>query len=252
LNSREIEAVEKLLEEQKAKRIRKRRRKAEKMPHPYKFLIVIDFEATCFEKPHNRSRTQEIIEFPACVINLETGEITDEFHRYLQPVEIPILSDYCKNLTKISQETVDNCGHLLEDVMKQFTIWLKMILKEKNLTLPKQRRGNLTGNCLLVTWGNWDFLIQLKNECNRKKIRKPSCFLQWCDLKELYIETYKTAEKFTFGDALEWSNLEFVGQPHSGIADARMTASLAHKMYNEGAYFRVTKDLNQHDLNRPF
>lgn len=35
----------------------------------FKYLIVIDFEATCFEKPFNRSK-QEIIEFPAVLLSL--------------------------------------------------------------------------------------------------------------------------------------------------------------------------------------
>lgn len=245
----EINAVEKLLAEQKNKRLRKKTKK-KSLKSPYKYLIVVDFEATCFEKPFNRNK-QEIIEFPAVLLNLESGEIEKEFHKYLRPVEIPELSDYCKNLTGISQETVDN-GELLADVIEEFRKWMKATVKEKQIVLPKTKKSNLDGNCAMVTWGNWDFLIQLRNECSRKKIRRPSIFNQWVDLKEIYIEKGTFKEQFTFGDALAQSGIEFVGRPHSGLDDARNTAILAWKMHNEGSFLRITKDLNQHDLNRSF
>lgn len=217
---------------------------------PFQYLIVIDFEATCFEKPFNRNK-QEIIEFPAVLLNLESGLVEKEFHRYLRPVEIPTLSDYCKNLTGITQETVDG-GDLLPDVVEDFRKWMKATIKEKLLVLPKMKKSNLDGNCAFVTWGNWDFGIQLRNECQRKKIRKPSFFNQWIDLKEIYIEKGTFKQQFTFGEALEQSGIEFVGRPHSGLDDARNTATLAWKMHNEGSFLRITKDLNQHELNKWF
>jgi ERI1 exoribonuclease 2 len=252
LRFRDIEAVEKLLAEQKIKRIRKKSKKKSAVS-PFKYLIVVDFEATCFEKPFNQRSKQEIIEFPACLLNLETGRIEKEYHKYLRPTEDhgTVLSDYCKNLTGISQETVDG-GDLLADVMEEFKIWLKQTLKQFNLVLPKTRKSNPEGNCAFVTWGNWDFLIQLRNECNRKKIRRPSFFNQWIDLKEIYIEKQTFKDQFTFGDALEQSGIEFVGRPHNGLDDARNTAMLAWKMHKEGSYLRITKDLNQYEMNKPF
>lgn len=246
----EIEAVEKFICDQRNKRIRKKSKK-KAMKTPFEYLIVIDFEATCFEKPYNQRNKQEIIEFPAVLINLRTGEIEKEFHKYCRPVELPELSDYCKNLTGITQETVDN-GDLLADVVEEFRVWMKETIKEKQLVLPKTKKSNVEGNCCLVTWGNWDFLIQLRNECNRKKIRRSSFFNQWIDLKEIYIEKGTFKQQFTFGDALEQSGIKFVGRPHNGLDDARNTAVLAWKMHNEGSYLRITKDLNQHEMNRSF
>lgn len=241
-----------MIQEQHMKKIRKKFRHQKKKQEgvPYKYLIAIDFEATCFEKPYNRN-IQEIIEFPAVLVNLETAVIEKEFQRYVRPVEIPVLSQYCIDLTGISQETVDN-GDLLEDVVQDFVIWMKEAISEFKLILPKTKRGNLQGNCVLCTWGNWDFLIQLRHECSRKNIRRPPFFNQWVDLKEIYTEKGTFKNKFTFGDALEQSQLEFEGRPHSGIDDARMTAKLAAKMSKEGSFLRITKDLNNAPLNRNF
>jgi len=43
------------------------------------------------------------VEFPAVLLNMRSGEIEAEFHQYVQPQENPILSDFCKQLTGISQ-----------------------------------------------------------------------------------------------------------------------------------------------------
>ena len=73
------------------------------------------------------------------------------------------------------------------------------------------------------------------------------------DLKEIFLEKTLYKDSFSFGEALVNQGMEFVGRPHSGIDDARMTAYLAHKLYKEGSYFRITKDMNHYsNFNRPF
>ena len=37
------------------------------------------------------------------LLDLESGEVVDEFQQYVQPQECPVLSDFCKDLTGISQ-----------------------------------------------------------------------------------------------------------------------------------------------------
>jgi ERI1 exoribonuclease 2 len=64
------------------------------------YVIVIDFESTCWK---DKKGAQEIIEFPAVLLDLESGEVVDEFQQYVQPQECPVLSDFCKDLTGISQ-----------------------------------------------------------------------------------------------------------------------------------------------------
>lgn len=70
----------------------------------FEYFIVLDFESTCWKD--SKFRTQEIIEFPAVLMNARTGVIEDEFHRYLLPQENPILSEFCKELTGITQVRV--------------------------------------------------------------------------------------------------------------------------------------------------
>lgn len=37
------------------------------------------------------------------LLDLQTGDIVDEFQEYVQPQECPVLSNFCKELTGISQ-----------------------------------------------------------------------------------------------------------------------------------------------------
>ena len=43
------------------------------------------------------------VEFPAVLLNTNSGEIESEFHMYVQPQEHTKLSDFCKELTGITQ-----------------------------------------------------------------------------------------------------------------------------------------------------
>ncbi|XP_071518273.1 ERI1 exoribonuclease 2-like isoform X3 [Panulirus ornatus] len=69
-----------------------------KAKQEFEYLVVLDFESTCWEMGP-RVGQQEIIEFPAVLLDLSSGKIVSEFHQYVMPVEQPILSAFCRNLT---------------------------------------------------------------------------------------------------------------------------------------------------------
>lgn len=72
------------------------------------------------------------------------------------------------------------------------------------------------------------------------------------DLKEVFSEYLGKKEKYSFPDALKMMAIDFEGSPHCGLDDARNCCKLAVKMHRDNAFMRITKDLNQHDLNRHF
>src|ERR1700722_1659494 len=84
--------------------------------------VVIDFEANC-DEPHNPD-PQEVIEFPAVLVDLQSGRTVGELHRYVRPVAHPRLTNFCVGLTGIRQEQVDRARPFLE-VLKQFEGWLR-------------------------------------------------------------------------------------------------------------------------------
>jgi len=77
-------------------------KRLQKIAQEFSHLIIIDFESTCWE--NEKYRPQEIIEFPAVLLDTVTGECLEEFHHYILPVENPVLSDFCRNLTGITQQ----------------------------------------------------------------------------------------------------------------------------------------------------
>ena len=66
-------------------------------PENLQFLLVLDFESTCWED--KAFSPPEIIEFPVVLLCLRTGRVLSEFHHYCLPVENPRLSPFCRNLT---------------------------------------------------------------------------------------------------------------------------------------------------------
>jgi hypothetical protein len=74
-------------------------------PQDFDYVVVIDFEATC-AKDMNALKPQEIIEFPAVIVDCRRLTLGDSFHTYVKPVHHPILTEFCTSLTGISQEQV--------------------------------------------------------------------------------------------------------------------------------------------------
>ncbi|XP_037713185.1 ERI1 exoribonuclease 2-like isoform X2 [Drosophila subpulchrella] len=217
---------------------------------PYTYVIAVDFEATCWEKQAPPQwREAEIIEFPAVLVNLKTGKIEAEFHKYILPIESPRLSSYCTELTGIQQKTVDS-GVPLQTALMMFHEWLRKELRARNLTLPKMNKSNLLGNCAFVTWTDWDFGMCLAKECSRKRMRKAAYFNQWIDVRAVYREWYKY-RPCNFTDALTHVGLAFEGRAHSGIDDAKNLGALMCKMVRDGALFSITKDLTPYQQLNP-
>uniref|UniRef100_A0A1A9W7Q9 RRM domain-containing protein n=1 Tax=Glossina brevipalpis TaxID=37001 RepID=A0A1A9W7Q9_9MUSC len=214
----------------------------------YDYVICVDFEATCWEnQAPPRWRESEIIEFPAVLVNLKTGKIEAEFHKYIMPIESPKLSAFCTKLTGIAQKTVDN-GIPLQTALMMFQEWLRKELRARHLSLPKMTKDNKLGNCAFVSWTDWDFGICLHKECSRKRLKKPPYFNQWIDLRAIYKKWYKY-QPLNFADALRHVGLTFEGREHSGIDDAKNLAGLAYKLIKDGATLTITQDLTPFQLN---
>ena len=87
---------------------------------------------------------------------------------------------------------------------------------------------------------DWDINVCLTKECQRKGIRKPDYFNNWCDLRLIYSTFYNRRPQGLAG-ALQDLGMAFDGREHSGIIDAKNTASLAFKLISHGCVIAVTK-----------
>ncbi|KAM8777569.1 ERI1 exoribonuclease 2 [Rhynchonycteris naso] len=206
----------------------------------FDYLIVIDFESTCWNDGKHHL-TQEII-----LLNTSTGEIESEFHAYVQPQEHPVLSEFCMELTGIKQAQVDE-GVPLKICLSQFCKWIQKIQQQKKIIFATGVSDLSTSGvklCAFVTWSDWDLGVCLEYECKRKQLLKPVFLTTWIDLRVTYKNFYKRKPKGLRG-ALQEVGIEFSGREHSGLDDSRNTALLAWKMIRDGCLMKITRSLNK-------
>jgi inhibitor of KinA sporulation pathway (predicted exonuclease) len=176
-----------------------------------KEFVVFDLEATCYgegdpKKP--KDFTNEIIEIGAVKLDSDGNEI-DRFSKFARPLVHPIISEFCNELTTITQEDIDNAEEL-GDVLAQFIEWVD--------------------GATLVSWGFYD----------RKQMEKD---LISNDLEYLSesLETHQSLKHLHgswnnlgrsgigLGGAMKFEKLNFEGTAHRGIDDAINIAKIFRK-----------------------
>ncbi|XP_038843794.1 ERI1 exoribonuclease 2-like [Salvelinus namaycush] len=212
----------------------------------FPYLIVIDFESTCWRE--RNSYGQEIIEFPAVLLNTSTGEVESEFHTYVQPQEHPMLSDFCTELTGITQQQVE-AGVPLHICLSRFSRWLQALEHQRGVVFPRDQRAPVAEQrpCAFVTWSDWDLGVCLLYECKRKQLHKPAVLNIWIDLRATYRLFYNRKPKGLNG-ALQDLGIQFSGREHSGLDDARNTSHLAWRMMRDGCVMKITRSLERAPL----
>lgn len=125
---------------------------------------------------HNFSQT----EFGAVLLNLESGEIKSSFHEYVRPTHRPVLSEYCINLTGITQALVDTQSEF-NVVYQKFVTWLEEIrvLYQLKFATPNMRNIQSGINAAVCTWTLWDLRNYLPTSCKRYGIT-PAPHLRAC------------------------------------------------------------------------
>ncbi|KAK7074688.1 ERI1 exoribonuclease 2 [Halocaridina rubra] len=91
---------------------------------------------------------QEIIEFPAVLLDLASGKIVSEFHHYVMPIEQPVLSEFCTNLTGITQSQVEN-GVPLGTCLGLFTSWIRSLSDQYQISFNTDVPGK---HAAFATW----------------------------------------------------------------------------------------------------
>ena len=166
-------------------------------------LIIVDLEATC--QADDPDYEKEIIEIGA--IKVVDGYIKDEFDVFVKPKKNPMLSDYCKNLTHITQEDVDN-GLSPREAIDKFYKWAT---------------NNFTENVTYCSWGGFDkkelyrearmnhFNYVYLNEINKKHY----------NLKRIYAKVLGLKRQLGTLNALKREGLAFDGSNHRAIDDVK-------------------------------
>ena len=117
-----------------------------------KYFVVLDFEATCNTKEQMNRGDMEIIEFPSVLIKRSTMEIVDEFQRFVKTKKFPEISQYCTDVTGITQQIIDEQGQEFTSVLEQHQQWLR----SHDIIDPK--------SVVFVTCGDWDLKTMLPRQ----------------------------------------------------------------------------------------
>ncbi len=168
--------------------------------------LVVDFEATCANDGSLRREEMEIIEVGAVMVDGEMLTALSEFPSFVRPVRHPTLTDFCTELTSITQADVD-AAPTLPDVVERWTKWAEPF-----------------GGCVFSSWGSYDH-NQLVQDCRFHEIAMP--FEQEpINLKAEFSTRLNIRRRLGMKEALSRAGLTLGGTHHRGIDDARNIARL--------------------------
>lgn len=183
------------------------------------YYLVIDFEANCATEG---AKDYEIIEFPAILVEANTGKIINEFHTYVNLVKSEKLSEFIKDLTHITDEQV-NSGKSWKECIIAFEQWCF----ENNINAV---------TTTVVTCGDWDLKYMLPRQLMiTNTFFSPEIsglLIQWHNVKFSYRELMKQGggmEKM-----LEGLKIKLVGHHHSGIDDSRNIVKICQELTKRG------------------
>lgn len=173
-------------------------------------LIVLDLEATCWEKDQTPER-METIEFGAVKLDARLKSL-GEHAGLVKPKAEPQLSEFCTKLTSIQQRMVDTAD-LFPRALENFTRWMG------------------PGLWRLASWSAYD-LNQLRRDCARSGVVMPAALERHMDLQELY-SLLRGVPAQTTMEALSREGMAAAGPAHRALYDARSGASLGVRLIEE-------------------
>ena len=173
------------------------------MPH----WLIIDLEATTDDGGWPVTE-MEVIEIGASLVNRQGREL-DHFQRFVRPLRRPLLTPFCRKLTHITQANIDMAAPITE-VWPLFERWLG------------QHQPRLEG---WASWGDYD-RVQLELEWQRHGLASALGDTPHVNLKQRFAKARHLQRPAGLNGALQLAGMQFNGQQHRALEDARNTARL--------------------------
>ncbi|XP_027356345.1 uncharacterized exonuclease domain-containing protein At3g15140 isoform X2 [Abrus precatorius] len=191
------------------------------------FFLVLDLEGRV-----------EILEFPVLMISAKTMQVEDIFHRFVRPSKMSEqrITEYIEG--KYGKFGVDRVWHdtaiPFKEVIQQFEAWLM----QHQLWM-----GGELNRAGFVTCGNWDLKTKVPQQCDVSKIKLPPYFMEWINLKDVYLNFYnrRATGMVTMMKELQ---IPLVGSHHLGIDDTKNIARVLQHMLVDGALIQITARRN--------
>ena len=170
-------------------------------------IVVVDVEATCWKKGIF-SRKKETIEIGAVLLLIDRAESTwPEFQTFVRPRRQPHLSSFCRELTGITQESVDGAPTFPE-ALRLFFEWSQ----------PLEQ-------LVLAAWSPYD-VWQLNLDLETHGL--PKLTMPFLDVKKLAARIVGTK---SFEQTARELAPDGVAMPrHRAVADAHRTARILSRL----------------------
>ncbi|KAK3129341.1 hypothetical protein QOZ80_6BG0478050 [Eleusine coracana subsp. coracana] len=179
----------------------------------------------------------EILEFPVVMIDAQSMEFIDSFHRFVRPTAMSEqrIKEYIEG--KYGKFGVDRVWHdtaiPFKEVLQEFEDWMG------NHNLWSKEQGGSLNSAAFVTCGNWDLKTKVPEQCRVSKIKLPTYFMEWINLKDIYLNFYnrRATGMMTMMRQLE---MPIAGSHHLGIDDSKNIARVVQRLLADGAVIQMT------------
>uniref|UniRef100_A0A0A9FM66 Exonuclease domain-containing protein n=1 Tax=Arundo donax TaxID=35708 RepID=A0A0A9FM66_ARUDO len=195
-------------------------------PQKLDYFLILDLEGKV-----------EILEFPVVMIDAQSMEFIDSFHRFVRPTAMSEqrVTGYIQG--KYGKFGVDRVWHdtaiPFKEVLQEFEDWIG------NHNLWSKEQGGSLNSAAFVTCGNWDLKTKVPEQCRVSKIKLPTYFMEWINLKDIYLNFYnrRVTGMMTMMRELQ---MPVVGSHHLGIDDSKNITRVVQRMLADGAVMQIT------------
>jgi len=167
-------------------------------------VIVIDVESTCWEGLPPVGEESEIIEIGICTLDVASGQRLHKRGLLVKP-EHSQVSEYCQQLTTLTQEQVDGgvsfaeaCAVLRNEYLAKERVW--------------------------ASYGDYD-RRQFERQCRARQMGYPFG-LRHTNVKSLFALAQALPHEVSVPEALHMLNLPLEGVLHRGVDDAWNIAAI--------------------------
>lgn len=177
----------------------------------FSYYLIVDLEATCCDRnsanPEEIPRQEmETIEIGALLLDAKRLSTVSEFNTFIRPVRHPKLTEFCMQLTTISQTEVEQAPRYPEAIAK-FQQWLAPY-----------------SNYLFCSWGDYD-KTQLQQDSTYHHLNFPLA-APHLNIKKQFTQAQQLPKRYGMDRALQLAGLNLIGTHHRGIDDVRNMAQL--------------------------
>jgi inhibitor of KinA sporulation pathway (predicted exonuclease) len=180
-------------------------------------LNVVDVEATCWEGEPPTGQVSEVIEVGLTTVDLNSGSRTGR-HRVLVRPTRSVVSEFCTELTGLTQDEVDN-GVSFADACR---------------ILAASYRADMRP---WASWGDYDRL-QFQRQCGATGTPYPFGRVH-VNAKAVFTSAHGLRKRPGMARALQIAGLPLEGRHHSGADDAWNIAALILQL-NAGGHWPVS------------